>query len=580
MPSRHLAIGLITLAMFVPFYGLVSPQQWTRSGALDRDPPIPIIAGTGHYRRSVTTDSSIAQQYFDQGLAFLYGFNHEAARRSFQAAASADPKLAMAKWGVAASYGPDLNNPDVAHQALVVAEQAIASAQAENLNVSVVERKLIDAMAKRYAEAEARDRWSFEKSYADAMSALAKEYPGDPDIGALRAESFLILGNMAAFETQQRPTLPEFKEVLPTLEAVLRRSPSHPLALHLYVHALEGSQDPKRAADAADRLRTLAPAIGHLVHMPSHIDVRLGRWQQAVATNERAIAADHAYRRIEPRWGSHLSAMAHTHHMLAYAAMMQGQSKKAALAVESLLSRIPDKVMEGGAEHTDVFVAMPYEVEMRFGQWDSILAEPVPSESYLFARAMRHFARGVALAAKGEVSKARPEQKNFIAARAEVPKEMLFRKRSVSPVLDIAGKVLEGELLYRERRTKEGIVALRDAVEIEDDMKYVEPPLWMVPVRHALGAALMDAGDYAQAEPVYREDLIRHPENAWSLYGLARSLQLQGKTVEAAVMQARFEKAWQSADIKMTSSCCCLPGANKNRPLGVPRGERQKKDGS
>jgi tetratricopeptide (TPR) repeat protein len=246
--------------------------------------------------------------------------------------------------------------------------------------------------------------------------------------------------------------------------------------------------------------------------------------------------------------------------MLAYAAMMQGQSKKAALAVESLLSRIPDKVMEGSAEHTDVFVAMPYEVEMRFGLWDSILAEPAPSESYSFARALRNFARGVALAAKGEMSKARSEQKNFIAARAEVPKEMLFRKRPVSPVLDIAGKVLEGEILYREGRTKEGIAALRDAVEIEDEMKYVEPPLWMVPVRHALGATLMDSSRCAEAEPVYREDLIQHPENGWSLYGLARSLQLQGKKAEAAVVLARFEKAWQYADVKMKSSCCCLPG--------------------
>jgi tetratricopeptide (TPR) repeat protein len=574
MTNRHIAVGLIALSIVVPLVGLVSPQQRMRSEALDRDPPIPLIGGTGRYSRSVTTDSSIAQQYFDQGLALLYGFNHEGARRSFQAAERADPRLAMAKWGVAASYGPDPTNPDITPQALVVAEQAIASAQAANLNVSVVERKLIDAMVKRYAEAEAQDRCSFEKSYVDAMSVLAKEYPGDPDIGALKAESLMILSNMAALGTTPRPTLPEVKEVLPTLEAVLRRSSSHPLALHLYIHALEGSEVPERAADAADRLRTLAPAIGHLVHMPSHIDVRLGRWQQAVITNERAIAADHAYRRIEPRWGSHLWSMAHTHHMLAYAAMMQGQSKKAALAVESLLARIPDKVMELGAERTDVFVAMPYEVEMRFGQWDSILAEPEPSDSYPFARAMRHFARGVAFAAKGEVSNARSEQKNFIAAREEVPKEMLFRKRPVSLVLDIAGKVVEGEILYRERRTKEGIAALRDAVEIEDGMKYVEPPLWMVPVRHALGAALLDASQYAQAESVYRDDLVRHPENGWSLYGLARSLQLQGKAAEAAVAEARFEKAWQSADIKMTSSCCCLPGANRNRPLGVPGDKR------
>jgi len=569
MSNRHVAIGFVALSSIVSLFGLVSPQQPLGTRAVDRNAPISIIAGTGHYSRSVTTDSSIAQRYFDQGLAFLYGFNHEGARRSFQAAATADPKLAMAQWGVAASYGPDLNNPGVTHQALIVAEQAIASARAEDLNVSVVERQLIDAMAKRYAEAEAADRWSFEKSYADAMSVLAKEYPDDPDIGALKAESLLILINMAGLETQQRPTLPEVKEIVPTLEAVLRRSPSHPLALHLYVHALEGSQYPERAADAADRLRTLAPAIGHLVHMPSHIDVRLGRWQQAVDTNEQAIAADHAYRRIEPRWGSHLSSMAHTHHMLAYAAMMQGQSKKAALAVESLLSRIPDKFMEEGGEYTDVFVAMPYEVEMRFGLWDSILAEPVPSDSYSFARAMRHFARGVALAAKGQVSEARSEQRNFIGARADVPKEMLFRRRPVSPVLDIAGKVLEGEILYRERRTKEGIAALRDAVDREDEMKYVEPPLWMVPVRHALGATLLDAGQYAQAESVYRNDLVQHPENGWSLYGLARSLQMQGKVAEAALVRARFEKAWQHADFKMTSSCCCLPDRSANGTSGT-----------
>jgi tetratricopeptide (TPR) repeat protein len=574
MRSKHVAIGLITLATLVPFLGLASPPQWMRSAVEDREPPIPIIAGTGHYSRRVTTGSSIAQQYFDQGLVFLYGFNHEAARRSFHAAANADPKLAMAEWGIAASYGPDLNNPGVAPPALVAAEQAITKAQADDLNVSVVERRLIDAMAKRFAEPGVRDRWPFEKSYADALSALAKEYPADPDIGALKADSLLILGNMATIETPPRPTFPGYSEVLPTLEAVIHESPYHPLALHLYIHALEGASHPERAADAADRLRTLAPAIGHLVHMPSHIDARLGRWQQAVMTNERAIAADHAYRRLDPRWGSHLSSMAHTHHMLAYAAMMQGQSKKAALAVEALLSRIPDKVMEGGAEHTDVFVAMSFEVEMRFGQWDSILSEPPPSESSVFARAMWHFARGVALAAKGEVSKARAEQENFVAARAEVPNDMFFRRRPVSPVLDIAGKVLEGELSYRERRTKEGIAALREAAEKEDEMKYIEPPLWMVPVRHALGAALMDAGNYVEADAVYREDLGQHPENGWSLYGLARSLQLQGKAAEAAAMQARFEKAWQFADIKMTSSCCCLPGANRDRPLNVPHGDR------
>jgi tetratricopeptide (TPR) repeat protein len=418
---------------------------------------------------------------------------------------------------------------------------------------------MIEAMAKRYANPDVADRWPFEEAYSNAMSALAKDRPDDPDIVTLAAESLMVLRAKAFRDTESKRHAPDYGHVLKALAIVLRGCPNHPLALHLWVHALDASPFPEKAAGAADSLRTLAPAIGHLVHMASHIDVRLGRWHRAVLTNEKAIAADHAYRRMEPGPGSHLPSMLHSQHMLAYAAMMEGQSKKAALSVEQLLSRIPEPQFDRRPQDVDVFVAMPYEVHMRFGQWDAMIAEPRPAERFPFAKAMWHFARGVAFAAKHEVTAAKGEQKAFIAAREDVPKDLRFRTLRVAPLLDIAERLLAGEILYRERNVDQAVEALRQGVKREDELDYVEPPLWVVPVRHALGAALMDSGRCTEAEVVYREDLVQHPENGWALYGLARSLQKQGKHAETALVRSRFETAWQHADFKLSSSCCCLP---------------------
>jgi tetratricopeptide (TPR) repeat protein len=416
---------------------------------------------------------------------------------------------------------------------------------------------LIEALSKRYVDGEAQDQGKGERDYTNAMNDLVKAYPNDPDVGALTAEAMMLARLKGG--GKKKESLYSKERAVATLEAVLRNSPRHPFALHLWIHAMDDLKRPEKARAESDRLRDLAPAIGHLMHMPSHIDVCVGRWPEAVTANERAVAADHAFRRLVPQRGSHLIYMAHNEHMLAYAAMMQGQRNKATLASESALGLLPAWEEEADPGTVDVFSSLPQEIRMRFGQWDAILAEPEPGASFPFSRAFRHFARGIALAAKKTVSEARAEQRTFASARKDVPKNLLFRLHRARPLLDVAEKMLAGEILYREGKVTEGVAALRSAVACEDKLERTDPPLWMQPVRHALGATLMDAGRYADAEAVYREDLKHNPENGWSLYGLFRSLEMQNKKGEAALVRSRFEKAWQYADFKMTSSCCCLP---------------------
>jgi tetratricopeptide (TPR) repeat protein len=566
MRNLSLALALLFLASLLPLVGFAT--RWSAQSGLSHAPEarMPLFTGLGDYSRKVTTESELAQRYFDQGLAFLYGFNHEAAVWSFRAAAEADPNCAMASWGVAAALGPDINNFEIPPAAAELARTAIAEARPKCGKASVVERAMIDAMSKRYVNREAQDQWKSDRDYANAMNDLVKAFPGDPDVGALTAEAMMLAGRKGGGKEKGSPDSKE--RVVATLEAVLKNSPRHPFALHLWIHAMDDLKRPEKALVEAERLRDLAPAIGHLMHMPSHIDICVGRWPEAVMANERAVAADHAFRRLVPQRGSHLVYMAHDEHMLVYAAMMQGQSKKATLASESALGLLPEWEAKFDPGTVDVFSSMPQEIRMRFGQWDAILAEPEPGTSFPFSRAFRHFARGISFAAKKKTSEAKAEQQKFAAARKEVPKDLLFRLHRATPILDVAEKMLAGEILYREGRVNEGVAALRSAVACEDKLERADPPLWMQPVRHALGATLMDAHRYFEAEAVYREDLKRNPENGWALYGLCRSLQMQNKKSEAALVRSRFEKAWQYADFKMTSSCCCLPEPVLDRKLG------------
>ncbi len=562
MRSRSLALAFLLLATLVPALGFVTRATSRQSTATNRGRHTPFLAGLGNYSRKVTTDAAVAQRYFDQGLAFLYGFNHDAALWSFREAASADPNCAMAFWGVAAALGPDINNPEILPGDMEIAKTAVATARDVSAKATAVEKGLIEAIDKRYSVNGSDDALKCERNYATALLDLAKRFPGDPDVGALGAEALMIV--QCKTSLKEKRTLEPKNEIATILERILKNCPDHPFALHLWIHAMDHLRQPERARSESDRLRQFAPGIGHLMHMPSHADIRLGRWQDAVLANERAVAADHVFRRALPERGSHAGYMAHNEQMLVYAAMMQGQSRTASRAAEAALGLIPEWEAKADPGTFDVFKSVPYEIRMRFGQWDAILADPEPGFSFPFSRAFRHFARGIAFAAKKKVPEAKAAQREFLTARKDVPKSQLFRFHRTVPLLEIAEKMLAGEILYREGRVAEGITALQSAVACEDKLEYSDPPLWMQPVRHALGATLMDAGRYTEAEAVYREDLKHNLENGWSLYGLFRSLEMQNKKGEAALVRSRFKKAWQYADFKMTSSCSCLPiSANK-----------------
>jgi tetratricopeptide (TPR) repeat protein len=552
---------VVLLCMGACAYG-VRAYCWLAAigGSADRLPRNePLFEGLGNHHREITTDSATSQRFFDQGLAFLYGFNHPEAIRSFEAAARNDPNCAMAFWGIAMANGPHINMMTMSKRQVTAATKAIAKATALSLDGrgSAVEQALIGAVNKRYADPSPDDRGPLDQAYADAMRNVWIAFPQDADVGALFAESLLDLRPWGQWTSDGKPQSGT-NEAIKTLETVLRKAPSHPHALHLYIHALEASPYPEKADAAADRLRDLAPGNEHLLHVPSHIDIRRGRWMAAILANEKALAADDVYRQITPEPDENRIWMIHDYHMLVYASMMHGESGKAARAITKMMSSLSEGSMRDYARFTDIVLAMPYELKLRFGYWEAMLAEAPPSEAFPIAFALWRYARAVAFAARNEVKKARLEQQAFFVAQRKVMEGSELPKHLGTNVLPVAEKMLEGELLYREGKVPSAITALRDAVSREDKLPYKEPPNWMLHVRHALGAVLLRTGRHNEAEAVYREDLARHPNNGWSLWGLAQSLRLQGKQEQASAVAAQFELAWQDADLKLSSSCCCL----------------------
>jgi len=522
----------------------------------------PIFPGLGSYKHKVTTASPEAQRYVNQGLAFYHGFNHGAAIRSFQQAAELDPKCAMAHWGIALASGPHINLPIVPPPAAELAWKELQLAQENAVQTSAVERDLIEALSHRYANPQPEDRAPLDQAYADAMRKVWQAHPRDPEVGVLFAEAMMDLRPWNQWTPEGEPN-PGTEEVVATLDAVLKLNPSHPFANHLYIHAIEASPHPERAVAAADRLRTLQPGLAHNVHMPSHIDIRTGRWQKAVETNEKAVAAVARYQKIAgPPQGFINVYNAHNRHMLAYAAMMTGQRALAMKHIRAMVAELPPDFLKENALQAEAFVSMPMEVMVRFGMWDDILAEPGDYADYMTAtRALHVAARAIAYAAKGDSKKAREEQASYLEKAKLVPKEETFGNNTAADLLALAGRMTEGEILVREGKLDAGIAELREAIKLEDALKYDEPPAWLIPIRHSLGAVLMNNSRYAEAEEVYRQDLKKLPGNGWSLYGLAESLRAQEKNAEEAkAAQAKFNKLWAKADTKITSSCFCQPG--------------------
>jgi tetratricopeptide (TPR) repeat protein len=527
-------------------------------------PPAPVAPAAeqlalGSHSYPITTASPAAQRAFDRGLTLAYAFSHDAAEQEFRYAAALDPDCAMVWWGVALVQGPHINFATVPPERATKAWEALQNARARAPQATARERALIDALATRYADPQTADRQGLDRAYADAMRQVWQRYPDDADVGTLFAESMMDLRPWDLWTQDGKPQ-PGTEEIDATLTRVLQLAPQHPGANHLYIHLVEASPHPEQGVVAADRLRTLVPDAGHLVHMPGHIDVRVGRWGDAAEANRRAIAADARFRAAYPRPGFYATYMMHNQHFLAYAAMMQGQSAVALAAARQMLAEVPEEAIRDYTAIVDGFMIFASEVLMRFGRWEEILAEPEPRPELPLSQALWHFTRGVALTALGRLSDAERERAAFHVAAEKVPVDWTFGNNRASDILAIAEHLLSGEMAAKRGRLRAAIALLREAVMIEDRLRYDEPPDWMQPARHTLGAVLLRAKRFREAESVYREDLARYPENGWALFGLARALRLQHKDTAATAVEARFAAVWAHADVTLGSTCYCQPG--------------------
>ncbi|NQW29838.1 MAG: hypothetical protein HQ472_04935 [Ignavibacteria bacterium] len=517
----------------------------------------PLFDGLGVHSRIVTTSSELAQKYFDQGLAFLYAFNHDEAIRSFTQATELDSTCAMAYWGIAYANGPHINFPVVLPDKAEAAWNALENAKKYSSSGTDIEKGLIHALSARYANPQPENRAPLDSAFALAMERVFNKFASDADVGAIYAESMMNLRPWNYWTLEQTPQ-PGTEMILQTLDHVIKLAPSHPLALHLYVHAVEASGYPERSAAAADRLRHLQPGLGHMVHMPSHYDVRTGQWDSAIMANERAMKSDSMYQAKQPKQGFYRIYMGHNHHMLAFAGMMVGQSKKAVAAMDDFVRGVPADFIQNFGPIVDGFMIMPLEVRMRFGMWQEVLDAKMVDTIFPISTALQHYARGVSYGALKDLKKARAEQKMFRDAVKRVPADAAFGNKSGAVLLSIAEEVLEGELLIHEGKLMAGIEHLKKGVVLEDGTSYDEPRDWIQPVRHILGAAYLSANKPVEAEAVYRADLKRIPNNGWSLHGLTRALKMQNKNTDAEVTQKQFAECWKSADISISTSCLCL----------------------
>ncbi len=529
-------------------------------------PAVPLFDNLGRHTRPIASRSAEAQAYFDQGLRLLFGFNHGLAIRSLEEATRLDPDSAMAHWAIALACGPHINFPAVPPDRAEQAWRELTLARKFAEKAKPVERALITALGKRYASPQPEDRSGLDLAYANAMRDVWREYPKDADVGALFAEALMNLRPWDQW-TLEGKAQPGTDEVIQVLDAVLALNDQHPLANHLYIHAVEASPNPERALAAANRLRDLQPGLAHNVHMPSHIDIRVGDWEKAIVSNLKAIDADQALRRkLGPPKDFVIVYAAHNRHMLAYAAMMTGQSALALEHIRIMVDEVPTTFMQEWAPALEALAAMPFEVLIRFGRWDEILNEADRYPDYMpFTRSFRHAARAVAFAAKGDTKSARAEQATFLELMKKVPEATTIGNNTAQAVFAIAMPLVEGEILVRDGRLDEGFASLRKAVAAEDTLRYDEPPGWILPARHALGANLMAHGRAADAESVYREDLKRLPNNGWSLFGLGDALTEQGKHEEAGKVLAQFRQTWSKADVTIRSSCFCQPAKLSKR---------------
>lgn len=513
----------------------------------------PLFDNLGSYHHAITTASPDAQRYFDQGLRLTYAFNHAEAIRSFRQATELDPVCAMCYWGIAFALGPNINAP-ITDDAAREAWEAIEQARRVAATASDRERAYIEALARRYSATPAAERAPLDRAYADAMREVAARFPDDLDAPTLYAQSLMDTSPWNYWDRDGRPHA-FTPVVLAALESVLARNPDHPGAIHLYIHAVEASGDPRRAEQHADRLAALVPGAGHLVHMPAHIYLRVGRYRDATVANERAQAVDEAYLAGDAVEGNAMYEMGyypHNIHFAAASAALEGRRARAMAAAEATRATAHtemwrDPAMGGMMQH---FALTPLYTMVRFHLWAQALAEPAPPDDLPFMRAIWHMARGLAYAAGGQVAQARQELAALTPIRTDPTLERLYVSsvNTASSIVAIAHEVLQGELAARARPAAAAVRHFAQAVALEDRLTYMEPPDWPLPVRQLQGAALLARGRARDAEAAFRADLRTFPENGWSLSGLQASLEQQGRRAEAAEIKVRLDAAWAGAD--------------------------------
>jgi len=505
---------------------------------------VPLYDNLGNHHHAITTSVPKAQQYFDQGLRLAFGFNHGEAIRAFNEAARLDPNCAMCYWGTALAYGPHVNAP-MDSASGVAAYAAARQALAHLSHASAQERAYIRAVAKRYARVPPANRAALDSAYARAMGDVVRQYPNDLDAATLHAEAMMDLRPWNYWKQPSGEPYPGSLEIVAELERVLQANPDHPGACHYYIHAVEAVQ-PEKAVPCAERLAALMPGDGHMVHMPAHIYIRVGRYAEAIESNVHAVHTDETYIEDQRPQGVYpLGYYPHNLHFLAFAATMSGRSGQAIEAARKLLTKTDLQVA------SQVPLLAPYVsfldlTLVTFGRWEEVLQQPLPPSNISHANTMAHYARGVAFAATGKDADANAELDLVKQAAAGA-------SAGDKPAFEIAMHALLGEIAARHGQLDDAAAHFKAAMTIEDGILYFEPPVWYYPIRHSLGTVLLRAGRPAEAEQLYREDLKRFPENGWALFGLLQSLRAQSKTTEAETVDARFRKAWAGADVTLVA---------------------------
>lgn len=545
--SRVLRASLLAAAIWV---ASGQGSVFSVSGGEAR-PTVPLYGNLGTLHHPVTTTSELAQRYFDQGLRLVYAFHHEEAVRAFEEAARLDPSAAMPYWGIALALGPTINAP-ITKEAERKAVEALRKARARSAHVSEAERRYIEALGKRYGS-KGEPRKVLDRAYADAMRVLWRDFPDDADAGVLFAEALMDLRPWDLWTSNGQPR-PGTQEIVSTLEAVLARFPDHPGACHYYIHAVEASPMPERALACADRLPSLMPGAGHLVHMPAHIYMRLGRYHEAAECNAHAAFVDRDHLDGRTHDDEYTDAYyAHNLHFLWASLIMEGRRTES-LKIARQLTTIVTEYKAQKDPWKEGYLPIPIWSLIRFGQWSDLLREPSPRKELRLSHGIWRLGRGLALTATGRLPEAEAEMAVLAASTKQVWRLRTDEGKRARAMLKIAERLLAGAIAARRGRYDEAIASLRDAVKMEEELPYMEPPYWPIPVRHYLGDVLLAAGRYGDAEEEYRADLVRYPHNGWALFGLAKSLRAQEKVREAEEVERRFKAAWTYADVTLTGS--------------------------